>query len=338
MDHTKINGVLLSMGVKNLNKTIVREGRQHRYTGEIGSDRLWIDVFLVAGAKCTLSPQSGGLSSAFISAADAILAGCRFAETARLEESFPGVTSTQVDELIESLRARDVNIEEESENSIYRLVRFSGPLGDKLTVKIFKSGTLQLQGIHGQVAGWAVAALSEMLPVDALLERQKRIYKIDISVAQINENLACRVPHAHSILHPSNSIQLASSLALTQTVLELEDYAVLAFPALKALEGFAFQLINENFTPPPTKMQKFGDYVHLVNGRFEIVSLYQGAASSDVLRALEKCYALWYNNRHALFHMEQVLDSTRLVERREDAIDIVNKVLDLIESSCQRIY
>lgn len=338
MDHAKIADVLAGLNVVNLTETVVREGRHNRYTGSLNSEALWIDVYINKGAKCTLSHRAGDLNAAFTSAADALVAGCRFSEKSRLEERVPDMNAERLSDLLIALQKHGATIEEDSQTKIYRLVRLCGPLKDKLTLKLYGNGTLQLQGVHGQVAGWTLAALGEMLPIDTILDHQKRIYKVDISVEQVNDDLACRIPYAHTVLHPSVRVQLASSLVLTKTGLNLEDHAVLAFPALKALEGFAFQLINDKFTPAPAQMQKFGDYVQLVNGRAEIISAYQAAATPAVARALERCYRLWYDNRHSLFHMDQVLDATRFIDQREDAVEIVNMVLDLIESCCHEVY
>ena len=53
---------------------------------------------------------------------------------------------------------------------------------------------------------------------------------------------------------------------------------------------------------------------------------------------LERLYVYFKGNRHVIFHTEQILIGTKLIEDKHEADEIINTVINLIESSYANIY
>lgn len=54
-------------------------------------------------------------------------------------------------------------------------------------------------------------------------------------------------------------------------------------------------------------------------------------------RELERLFAYFKGNRHVLFHTEQILIGTKLIEDKHEADEIINTVINLIETSYANI-
>lgn len=49
--------------------------------------------------------------------------------------------------------------------------------------------------------------------------------------------------------------------------------------------------------------------------------------------AIQRCYSLFSKHRHGLFHVDEVVAATRIIQSRQEALDLVNVVLAEIENS-----
>ena len=53
---------------------------------------------------------------------------------------------------------------------------------------------------------------------------------------------------------------------------------------------------------------------------------------------LERLYLYFSSNRHVIFHTEQILIGTTLIENKHEADEIINTVINLIETSYTKIF
>lgn len=125
---------------------------------------------------------------------------------------------------------------------------------------------------------------------------------------------------------------LSPSISLRKVNIELEDYSCYAFPALRALEGYIKYLFG-------LKSVTIG---HTFGCAFNNNALYPSIAAQigDTVfqNELERLYAYFKKNRHVIFHAEQILIGTTLIEDKHEADEIINAVINLIESSYVNIY
>lgn len=60
-------------------------------------------------------------------------------------------------------------------------------------------------------------------------------------------------------------------------------------------------------------------------------------ANNDYVEALEEIYNYFKANRHVIFHVDQILIATKIIEDKQEAISIINDVAALIERTYKKI-
>ena len=321
----------MQAGVEHLRVTTLNGGKLLQYTGTFKLVQFMVKIFLNNNGKCTIGHGSGFERGTFDVLAEAIVSHCRIGEKAPLEVSVTKFEVANQEPLLEHLKNLGARVETDNVKSNYRILRIKGPLGDTLTVKFFLNLTIQLQGSHAQLAVWALDFLNTVMPFEQMVEQQRTIYKLPMTIDDIKSNLVARVPHAHDALVDEVRRQLSTALAMTKVAIELEDYAILAFPALKGLEGFCFQLLRDECKFMPVKKSRLGEYFVIQDGRYAMETPHSDGLTIELQDLLVQCYKTWCEQRHRLFHMDGTLETTRILEDRDDAIAIVNGVLDTID-------
>ncbi|MGV7180559.1 RNase LS family HEPN domain-containing protein, partial [Xanthomonas axonopodis] len=337
LDCEKVQSALVDAGATDLAERVVREGRLTHHSGELNGNRFLVQIFVKDGGKCTIGNSAGFDAATFEVLGDAIKHRCGYGSPSPLNVSLPRFRNEQLTSVLDYLAEQGVEISSDEVTANYRLIRIIGPSRDRLTFKHFNNGTFQMQGVHGQVAGWALDAVQAMLPVDTILAHQKDIYSVPLSVEEIKQNLEVRIPVAHGYLRDPVRIQFSSSLALTQVGIALEDYSAVAYPALRGLEGYCFQLLNEEVGVALGVREKLGEYFDQEAPTLRVLSSYEATCSPAVHQTLVEGYKLWHNLRHRLFHMDGNVDTTRMLKNREEAVAIVDEVFSLVESGHQRV-
>lgn len=333
MDHELVPVCLQEAGVGDLQKKEVSPKHLH-YTGTFEGEKFHLNLYINAGGLCTVGKATGFDETVFEKLAKIVVERCKWAEAERLDQSLPKFAPKNVAALIDSLQSLGAVATAEPDGATYKLTRVKGPREDVLTVKAYFNGTLQLQGRHAQVAVWAQDFLRSVMPLDEFLAQQREVYKIPLTVAAIKDELTARIPNVHDALLDEVRIQLSSALALTKVGIELEDYAALTFPALRGLEGFCLQLLSRDagFTPP--KNAKLGEYFAEVPGRpgeYGMRSPQADSVAKPLQFLLARCYTLWNQQRHRLFHMDGTVETSRILDDRGAAVELVIEVLDLID-------
>jgi hypothetical protein len=332
MDHTKTRAALEQAGVEDLTEEVLNDGKLVQYRGTFETKVFLMKIFVNGKGKCTIGSSTGLDPGTFDVLAEAIANHCKYGDKPRLELSIPNFKADLQKHFLDFVIELGAKIESEDAHANYRQVRIVGPLGDNLTVKFHSNGTLQLQGSHAQLAVWALDFLKTVLPLDDLLAHQKAVYALPLTVAQIKSDLTARVPVAHDWLGDTVRMQFTSALALTKIGIELEDYAALAFPALRGLEGFSFQLLQSECGLKPATKAKLGEYFEPHGAGFCIRSPHGDSASVEAKALLAVCYKTWHDQRHRLFHMDGTVETTRILGSRTEAVTIVEDVLTAVES------
>ena len=335
LDCAKVQSALADAGATDLVERVVRKGLT-QHGGKLSGVPFLVQIFINNGGKCTIGKSKGFDDPTFEVVADAIKDRCGYGSPAPLNASLPRFEDKQVSFVLDFLLEQGVEINGDETTANYRLIRVVGANGERLTFKHYKNGTFHMQGVHGKVAGWALDAVQSLLPLDTILAHQKDIYSVPLSVEEIKQNLEVRIPVVHDYLLDPIRIQFSSSLALTQVGIALEDYSAVAYPALRGLEGYCFQLLNEEVGIALNAREKLGDYFDQ-EPTLRVLSTYQATCSPEVHQALVAGYQLWHNLRHRLFHMDGNVDTTRMLKTREEAVAIVDEVFSLVESGHQRI-
>jgi hypothetical protein len=286
------------------------------------------------GGTCTIG-KAPGRSANFELFAEAIKNNCcpvvqqRFECTQKLKQG-------EFDNLCEFLREEAVTIEELNKETHCRVFAATGPSGDKLRIKYFNNTSTQFQGRYLQTACLVNDFLCQVLDRTEIVSKQIENFKIPISKNQIEEELLHKMPVSNGYVHELVMKQIACSLTLSKIDVAMEDYSSITHSALRALEGFLFQILMVNFKPE--NGTNVGNYFEPVPGRG--YKLTEDRVSTcghpEMAGVLGECYTYFHEYRHGLFHVRPTIVGTTTINMAE-ARTIIDTVCNLIETSVRRL-
>lgn len=178
-----------------------------------------------------------------------------------------------------------------------------------------------------QIITTAIVELDESSKVEQILGNAYRISveseKINISYKPVELGLPSN--------YPTNIKRLIKQAIINLNYyIESEDYSQYAFPALRALEGHIKYLIGISGGTVSKTFNQFNKstpsdpYVYV-------------APLTDTTKknSIETCYNYYKSQRDTSFHFGETIgstDSTRLIETKKEADEIIMKCIDLINT------
>lgn len=210
---------------------------------------------------------------------------------------------------------------------------FTSGIGDKLTVNLYKTGTLTLQGKPAYLYGEAIAFLSycKDISVDDIVDSINTFHNVSVKTSEVRNDMEVLMPRAYGNIDEMILKLLSPSISLRKVNIELEDYSCYTFPALRALEGYIKYLLGLKGV---TVGNTFGGVFSGTTLCPSAVTMINDPAYQN---ELERLFAYFKGNRHVLFHTEQILIGTKLIEDKHEADEIINTVINLIETSYANI-
>jgi hypothetical protein len=207
--------------------------------------------------------------------------------------------------------------------------------GDTVHINHFANSAFNVQGKSGLMKSQVIEGLSSYLTFGELVEATLEKVDIeDLNKKEIEKLYDARFPIASqqmgdivkSIILP---IFLTERLNLQE--LELPDYSFLVFPILRGLEGCIKEIFNN-----------FGiNIANNIGGQFpdnsgteeyKLIEKHKNQINNEVVvEALELMYKYHRNNRHGIFHVDDTIISTKLINDLSVAHSLINETAELIE-------
>ena len=244
-------------------------------------------------------------------------------------KKLPSEWAVKLIEYLTTIVGESVAHEKVDKQPVHDVYKFTSKIGDSLIINIYENGTITLQGKPAYLYGEAISLLSycDKVSVDDIVDTINSFHNVDIKIEEVRNEMETLLPRSYSNIDDMVLKLLSPSISLRKVKLPLEDYSCYAFPALRALEGYIKYLFG-------LKSINIG---HNFGGIYDKGSLTAGVSSqvADVnyQGELERLYYYLASNRHVVFHAEQLLIGTTLLEDKQEADEIVNNVLNLIETS-----
>ncbi|GAA0469355.1 viroplasmin family protein [Alkalibacillus silvisoli] len=219
------------------------------------------------------------------------------------------------------------------ENPKYQQYNFVSGRGDRLNVNIYETGKVVLQGKPAYLYTEALSFLSYCpeVNINDVVEANNSFYEVYITVTDTRTELHKLMPNAFENIDDTLIKILSPAVSLKKIKMEIEDYSCYAFPALRALEGYLKYLFGiEGVEIGHNYGQQFGHDTK--TGAFHLKKhTVQKLKNPKSEVPITEAYNYLNKNRHTLFHSEQLLFTTRILEDKLEADQIVNEVIDLIE-------
>jgi hypothetical protein len=339
IDRTLVRGVVEGLGAEEYQYFQV--GTPYHMCFRLNGKLYRISVFENKGLKTTLSPQKkddADYMAVFTMVANAVKDGCAFAGGGgQFNISLPRFDSGNVAAMLDFLKDEGVTVEGDRSEHNYRIVRLLGSQGDKLTLKYFTNGTLQIQGRRAMLAASVLDFLTNVLSFEDAVNAQLETYKVPVRLDDIRLEVEGWLPAAFPRVSGVAKAQLATAVALSKLEIELPDYTPIAFPALKALEGFMkTELELSGFDP--SLIKNFGEYFEEKSGfGYQMREVQAEHAGKPAATLFGNCYKILHDQRHSLAHLGTSEANTRTLPNMGLAREIVTTVLRTVEDFCSKL-
>jgi len=217
---------------------------------------------------------------------------------------------------------------------VHKSYIFTSKIGDKLTINIYSNGSLTLQGKPAYLYGEAISFLSycKDISIDDIVNSLNCFYNVNVEIDEIYNDMKSLMPNAYKNIDKTILKLLSPSISLRRVNIELEDYSCYSFSALRALEGYIKYLFRLKNIPIGNT---FADVFKC--GSIEPETA-KKICNETFCKEVEKLYKYYRNTRHVIFHADQTLILTTILDTKTEADEIVNKVINLIETSYTNIY
>ncbi|OIJ17363.1 hypothetical protein BKP37_02335 [Anaerobacillus alkalilacustris] len=223
------------------------------------------------------------------------------------------------------------------ENPKYEQCKFLSTKGDRLNINIYETGKVVLQGKPAYLYTEAMSFLSYCpeISMTDVVEANNSFHEVDVKVEDTRTELQRLMPNTYGKIDDTLFKILSPAIALKKIGREVEDYSCYAFPALRALEGYLMHTFSiENIVIGHKYGEQCGSHFKYVKRNDSHVlkkDTVDRLSNHKSKAVLEEVYNYLKKNRHTLFHSEQILFTTRILEDKLEADQIVNEVIDLIE-------
>jgi hypothetical protein len=226
-----------------------------------------------------------------------------------------------------------------AEETIQHGVRFRVSLNavDQVLIHRYKTGSFQMQGKQYSVYGKVVDILSSMSGErEAVIVAQLEMVQIKgITSASLMEQLTERLPCTCKAVGETAQFILAPSIAFSKFEIDLPDYSSFTHAALRGLEACMKHLLSAHgfVAKAQEGMNHFFDKASQT-----LKPEFSGSITcSQTIGALHDFYKLYAKDRNALFHADGTPETSRLIEKRGEAVGIIDSVLITLEKGFRAI-
>lgn len=210
--------------------------------------------------------------------------------------------------------------------------KYKAQTEDIVTITRYHNGNTLFQGKPLYLYANLCDFLSSFCSAADIIMAQKELHNIELDETYIQNQYNARLSNVTSFLGEDIKDILLPAFSLMNVEIELTDYSLFVYPALRGLEGYIKQLFRNKSITIDNKKNEIGNYFTPQLKNFVLKPEYRSTiGDTKTVDALGKLYTLYHNERNSLFHTDAI--APRLIEKREEADSIVNSVIDLIEQT-----
>lgn len=207
--------------------------------------------------------------------------------------------------------------------------------GDIVSLNHFTNKAFNVQGTGGLMKSQVVEGLSAYLTYSEIVDATLDSYKVkDLGIDIIEELFIARLPVASGELN--NTIKCIIMPVFILERIEIEnhtnfDYSFMVFPLLRGLEGCIKEIfLNFGINIGNNIGGQFQD--HTNTGTFSLIEKNKILINNSIIvGVLDIMYNYHKNNRHAIFHVDDTIITTRIIEESKVAKSLINETFELIE-------
>lgn len=247
------------------------------------------------------------------------------------------------EEVDESDEVKSLFLEENASDINSLKIKVSSRYRDSVTITYYKTTkTLLVQGkplyTYLQILYFMTqyADFSSSLEIGYTGQEKVIISDIDVDKNVVENHLRELLKHSYDELGDVIIKLLKTSYTLKDINIPLPDYSCYVFPSLRALEGVIRKtLFEKNISVENNNHSFLGMFEQdYVTKNYFLTNDYKSKINDEkICTALGNCYTYFKRQRHGLFHMNDLTDFSRIIEDKENATQMIERIITLIDDA-----
>lgn len=321
---------------ENSTINIENKGKNKIFTISSNSQLYKISVYYLSDGTTSLctagSPNTHDLTDSFI---QKISQDYCISDKKSISFSIPNITEESFKFLLEYFEIEiKASITAKKDEQYYSLIQLKGTSGDLLTIKRYTNGNTQFQGKPLVLYTHLCEFLSDLCSAKEIIDAQQEIYKVKINETETEREFCSRFIKSKDFLEGELKNIILPAFSLKNVQIVLTDYSLFVFPILKGLEGYIRAIFKHFNVTTDSKDRNIGSFFARNMKRFELnVNTRSIITNITVQDSLGALYTLYSEERNSIFHVDGGIINTRIIETREEADSIIEKTINLIEST-----
>ena len=207
---------------------------------------------------------------------------------------------------------------------------------DKLQVTVYNSKKLVIKGLPLSCYSEFIFQFSILLDANGLayvLSRTDESCTQSVEKITIVNNLEAKLEDSYQKLPDILREMLISGASLKTVSFELSDYSCFLYAELRALEGVLKHILG-SFPEIDLDEKNVGEYFNKNKPQeFTLQSKYLPIVKEQALiDALNQAYSFFNHQRHTLFHVDNLIVTTRILMNLEQVLHLTDDVYRLIKN------
>jgi len=314
-------------------------GNQHRLeVTPVEGNISYVDFYFNKGGDVTIQPKVGPNPEFSAKVAQHVKDTlCCSAEALKKTASLPNFKEEDCATLIQFLREELGLTVAMSTHPLHLSYTLSSDRDGKVTLNYYSSTKkLVVQGAACSLKFQVNNAIAEICPEvsDALILWMTDAYDVKMTKEDVERELSSLLPISFSHIQGKLIEILKPGIVYLRMSLPkgVNDYSSFVYPGFRALEG-ALKIVFQKQNPATEfRCEPLSGRFDERGGRYILNGQY-GPAFSDVtlVSAINEAYTFFKNNRHSVFHVDDSIETSRLIETKEKADELFRYSLIHIE-------
>ncbi len=251
-----------------------------------------------------------------------------------------GFTQAELEKILVNLSNSGCTNTTLNDTAISKRYQITNSTGENIKIHYFPStGALNFQGKGYSIYNTILISLDTLISLEEIVESNLKANNIEnITTAELTESMKKAFASSFNFLNGAVVNIMSSSFFLTKVENpNLPDYSWMVFPILRGFEGFIKKLlaikglrVNKNFG-------EIFEPISAGSTTYQFLACHRGGLDGNFLTTLENCYNFLVANRHGVFHIDSIVNSSRILSR-DEALQLFNDTVELIETSHSSIF
>lgn len=312
--------------------------------GRVGIDDAMIDIHLNQDGTTTINHKVGKNQELGASLSQFLYNTIDPNEFININFRLKGIDPTDINPILDELRKSVDETEnnefqfEDTRNNSSNITKIQSIAhNDTITVTHHPSTrVLQIQGKPLFTYRRIIYLLSELLDLSGLQNVLSRTENDTASIVRkeiAEDYLKMQLTDSYEKIQPIIRNLLLSSCCVKLASPQLPEYSMLLYPELRSLEGILKHILSKYGMYVDSEENGFGAFFSVRSGNVTLnQELHSQVDNTRLVSELEKAYSFFRKHRNGLFHMDEMISTSRVVDTLDKALSLTKDAYKAINA------